>query len=141
MKARTVRHRAGFLFCTIHSEHGIIRSVVISTPKDGRVPHQLQIGLGEAIRRLVTLDARYRQGHITQTERAERELLFEGLNAIPVPLQASCREGEDFNLNGVPDTVEFFNLMAASNCCTLEHKSEVREAPAPKQKKTKAERL
>lgn len=103
-------------------------------------PHRLQIGLGEAIRRLVNLDARYRQGHISDVERAERELLFEGLNAIPIPLKASCREGEDLNLNGVPDTIEFFNLMAVSNCCTLDHSPEVREAPAPK-KKLKSERL
>ena len=117
--------------------------MVNSAPKDTLIPHQLKVGLGEAIRRLVNLDARYRQGHISDTERAERELLFEGLNAIPVPLRASCREGDDFNLNGVPDTVEFFNIMAASSCCTLEHKSDVREAPASssKQKKTKTERL
>lgn len=119
---------------------GIIRIVEKPVKAPAMMPHQLQIGLGEAIRRLVTLDARYRQGHISDVERAERELIFEGINAIQIPLKASCREGEDLNLNGIPDTVEFFNLVAVSNCCTLDHTPDVRPDTSSK-KKSKSERL
>ena len=93
-----------------------------------KADHRLVIGLGDAVRRLMYLENRYRSGQITETQGRERDLILDGLNAVPVPLQASCIPGEDLNSNGIPDTVEFFQLISEGNCggCEMKKPDDVR---------------
>ncbi len=95
--------------------------------KQAAQDHRMRLGLGDMIRRLVVLDAKYRQGICSATDLAERELIFSGLNEIQVPVTASCTPGEDLNQNGIPDTTEFFRIAAATDCCVLQHKPEARQ--------------
>lgn len=79
------------------------------------------------------LAKRYNAGVATGYENAERLLIEDALNSIRVKLQASCVPGEDMNADGIPDTVEFFELMASGSCGC-----EVRQPPvAPKKSKVK----
>ena len=74
----------------------------------------MQIGLGEAIERLVALDAAQKAGIANEEERVERKLLFEALNEITLDLGFDC-DGD-----GVPDTaMEVFAASASTSCCRL----------------------
>lgn len=88
--------------------------------------HQLTIGLGTALRRLEALEKRRRSGAASDNDRAELAILYDALNTIPLTLRASCVPGEDFNKDGKADTVQFFELMATTDCCTLQHPPETR---------------
>ena len=74
---------------------------------------QMQLGLGEAISRLMRLEKRTTANLATPEEKAERELLFEALNETKLDL------GFDCDLDGVPDTVAIFAKTAKTSCCRL----------------------
>ncbi|MAG26008.1 hypothetical protein CMI47_10555 [Candidatus Pacearchaeota archaeon] len=74
----------------------------------------MQVGLGEAIERLVRLDGALKAGIANDEQKAERRLLFEALNEISIDLGFDC-DGD-----GVPDTaMEVFAASASTSCCRL----------------------
>ncbi len=123
---------------------GILRDVSTKTPKNavpvqtaspGSQNHRMELGLGELIDRRETLRHRYRAGIATDWENAERALLDEALNSIRIPINASCVPGEDMNRDGIPDTIQFFELAAKSDCCVLQHKEDTPRIAPPGKKK------
>lgn len=97
--------------------------------------HRIQVGLGDALERWGKLNHRYRSGLATAIEVEERRLLAEALNSIKVHINASCVPGEDMNRDGLPDTLEFVEMMAKSDCCVLQHQGDaVREGSKEKKK-------
>lgn len=99
-----------------------------SKPHEKTSRHRLTIGLGVAIRRLVALEFKRRNGVASANEKVEIDLLHDALNTIPLELEASCVPGEDLNKDGRADTVEFFELITQTDCCILDR-------PAPANKK------
>lgn len=83
--------------------------------KDVRHQQALHMGLGEAIQRLIHVEFMFRQGFGTVPEAllAERQMLLEALNVVPIQV------GFDCNSDGVPDTVEIFEHAASTSCCRL----------------------
>jgi len=77
---------------------------------------RVQMGLGEAIERLIRVDAGAAQGY--GGSRAdlmeERRLIVEALNQ-----QYKLDLGFDCNMDGVPDTVEIFMQSAQTSCCRI----------------------
>lgn len=99
-----------------------------SKSSDKTASHRLTIGVGDAIRRLVALEFKRRNGVASANEKAEIDLLHDALNTLPLALNASCVPGEDLNRDGRADTVEFFELITQTDCCILDR-------PAPANKK------
>lgn len=111
------------------SMFGLTKKPKAGKSTEAKNSHRLKMGLGDMIRRVLTLESARRVGAATDDERAQLDLLMQALNEIQIPLQASCRPGEDLNMNGVPDTVEFFSIMSKTDCCVLD--SSVPEKVAP----------
>lgn len=84
---------------------------------------EVRMGLGEALRRLLDIEIRYRHGGSTEGLARERNLLLQALNRVEIQL------GFDCNRDGVPDTVEIFQQAAETSCCRITDLSGV--APAP----------
>lgn len=86
-----------------------------TTTEDLKHHQQVRLGLGEAIRRLVHVEFRYRQGihAVPEVLLEERDLLTSALNQFELEL------GFDCNDDGVPDTVEIFEQSAATSCCRI----------------------
>lgn len=73
----------------------------------------LEMGLGEAIGRLNTLQGIIHSGTATDEIRTEYRMILEALNVIKLQL------GFDCNNDGVPDTVEIFKESVGTGCCRL----------------------
>jgi len=77
--------------------------------------HEVRVGVGEAIRRLIEVEFRYRQAreHMPEELLDERELLVTALNQFELELGFDCNE------DGVPDTVEVFQATVSQGCCRI----------------------
>lgn len=87
---------------------------------------QMRVGLGEALQRLLRVEARLMNGFATIEEEdlAQRQLILDALNLTQLDLGFDC-DGDD-----IPDTVDIFEKAAQTSCCRI-------VTEAPKQKKTK----
>ena len=74
---------------------------------------QMKMGLGEAVRRLLEVEIRFRQGGRTEELTSERTMLLDALNRVEIDLGFDCNE------DGMPDTVEIFQKAAATSCCRI----------------------
>ena len=93
---------------------------------------KVELGLGEAVRRLLSLELRVTRGlSLGPEDRAEREMLLGALNAIKLDL------GFDCNNDGVPDTVEIFKQSVDTSCCRLVHEDTSRRKPAKSSRRRK----
>ena len=88
---------------------------------------KMQVGLGEAIRRVNTLHSKLGRGIASETEKSEHSLLMDALNEIKIDLGFDC-DGD-----GIPDTIEVFARTAQTSCCRL---IPADAAPAPKRRRT-----
>lgn len=75
----------------------------------------MQMGLGEALQRLLKVELLLQRGiaAVPETTREERKLIIDALNTHKLDL------GFDCNLDGVPDTVEIFAKSAETACCKI----------------------
>lgn len=71
------------------------------------------MGLGEAIKRLVTIEFQFRIGQRSQILLDERDLLLKAMDHLQIELGFDCDE------DGLPDNVEIFQKAAATSCCRL----------------------
>lgn len=111
-------------------------AVPVQTVSPGSQDHRVKIGLGSALRRHQVLMNRYRSGVSTDYENAERVLIEDALDEIKLTINASCVPGEDLNRDGIPDNLEFFELMASGACdCTVRRDSVPAPAPTSNQKR------
>ena len=74
---------------------------------------KMQVGLGEAIKRVNKLHARVSRKLASEEEASEHELLMDALNEIKIDLGFDCDE------DGVPDSIEIFAKTAKTSCCRL----------------------
>ena len=74
---------------------------------------KMQVGLGEAIKRVNLLHTKIRSRIASEEESSEHELLMEALNEIKIDLGFDC-DGD-----GIPDTIEVFAKTAKTSCCRL----------------------
>lgn len=88
---------------------------------------QLQVGLGEAIKRINQLSSKKSRGILKEDELQEYDLLMEALNNIKIDLGFDC-DGD-----GIPDSIEIFTATAKTSCCRL---IDLQEQEKPKRKKT-----
>lgn len=75
----------------------------------------MQVGLGEAIQRLMRVELMLRQG-FTNTpaeHKEEHRLLLEALNTHQLDLGFDCDE------DGVPDSIDIFAKSAHTSCCRI----------------------
>lgn len=73
----------------------------------------MEMGLGEAIGRLNTLQSIIHTGTATEEIRSEYRMILSALNVIKLQL------GFDCNNDGIPDTVEIFKESIGTGCCRL----------------------
>lgn len=75
----------------------------------------MQMGLGEAIHRLLQVELMRSRGlaAVPAEAKAERDLIVEALNTHMLDL------GFDCDLDGVPDTVQIFAQSAQTSCCRI----------------------
>jgi hypothetical protein len=92
---------------------------------------QMQVGLGEAIRRVNTLSSRKSRGILSTTESEEYDLLMSALDNIKIDLGFDC-DGD-----GIPDSIEIFTATAKTSCCRL---IDLGELPKPKKRRTSSRR-
>jgi hypothetical protein len=93
----------------------------------------MQMGLGEAMKRLIMLHTKVAGGFATPEERAERLLILDALNEIKLDL------GFDCNADGIPDTIQIFAQSAETACCRLipadsSRRETPKKKPAPRRK-------
>ena len=74
---------------------------------------KMQVGLGEAIRRVNRLHSKMGRGIASTEEKSEHDLLMDALNEIKIDL------GFDCDNDGIPDTIEVFAKTAKTSCCRL----------------------
>ena len=111
-------------------------AVPVQAASPGSLDHRVKIGLGSALRRHQVLTNRYRSGISTDYENAERLLIEDALDEIKLTINASCVPGEDLNRDGIPDNLEFFELMASGSCdCTVRREPAPASVPAPTKKR------
>jgi hypothetical protein len=116
------------------------KAEVVALPP-GRVAVPLRLGLGDALLRLLWLDAEVRQpGRKNRADLVkERLLLLDALNRIPIDLGFDCDgdgladEGVDTDGDGVGD-VAIFAASARTSCCRI-----LPPPPPAKAKPAKAE--
>lgn len=92
---------------------------------------QMQVGLGEAIKRVNHLHARVTRRLASAEEKEEHELLMNALDNIKIDLGFDC-DGD-----GVPDSIEIFTTTAKTSCCRL---IDLGEMPKPKRKRRTSSR-
>lgn len=82
---------------------------------DTPVNKTLQMGLGEAIQRLMRVELMRQNGYSKVPDQlvAERDMIVAALNTHRLDL------GFDCNSDGVPDTVEIFKQAAETSCCRI----------------------
>lgn len=75
----------------------------------------MQMGLGEAIQRLMQVELLRTRGLVAvpAEARAERDLIIEALNTHLLDL------GFDCDMDGVPDSVQIFAQSAKTSCCRI----------------------
>jgi hypothetical protein len=79
-----------------------------------RVQKALQMGLGDAVQRLMRVELLLQTGLAPSEQmKAERKMILEALNTHQLSL------GFDCNDDGVPDTVEIFSQSAQTSCCRI----------------------
>lgn len=90
------------------------------------VQKKMQMGLGEAILRLMQVEALRSRGlaKVPDEAKAERDLIVEALNTHKLDL------GFDCDTDGAPDSVQIFAQSVQTACCRL--------VPADTSRKTKA---
>lgn len=76
-------------------------------------PKLVRVGLGEAMRRLLDVEIRFRHGLTTPELTRERDMLLEALNRVEIQL------GFDCDNDGAPDTVEIFRESSETSCCRI----------------------
>ena len=74
---------------------------------------QMQVGLGEAIKRVNHLHSKSSRGILKGDETQELELLMSALDNIKIDLGFDC-DGD-----GVPDSIDIFTATAKTSCCRL----------------------
>jgi hypothetical protein len=77
------------------------------------ISKQMSVGLGEAMRRLLDIEIRFRNGVSSKEMAVERDMLLEALNRVEIQL------GFDCNVDGVPDTMKIFQASSETSCCRL----------------------
>lgn len=80
-----------------------------------RVKKTLQMGLGEAIQRLMRVELYIQAGLTSMPDamRAERQMIIDALNTLKLDLGFDCNE------DGIPDTVDIFQRAAETSCCRI----------------------
>lgn len=76
---------------------------------------EIKMGVGDAVKRLIAVEFRVRQGlaAIPETELRERDMIINALNQYQLSLGFDCTG------DGVPDDVSIFEHSAATSCCRL----------------------
>jgi len=76
---------------------------------------KMSVGLGDAIKRVISVELRYAHGHSAVPEALleERDMLVAALNQIPLDLGFNC-DGSD-----VPESIEIFRTAAETSCCRI----------------------
>lgn len=92
---------------------------------------QLQVGLGEAIKRVNHLHSKVSRGIVTTEEKQEHDLLMEALDNIKLDLGFDC-DGD-----GIPDSIEIFTQTASTSCCRL---VDIEEKKPTRKKRTRSRR-
>ena len=92
---------------------------------------QMQVGLGEAIRRVNLLHSKVTRRLATSEEREEHDLLMNALDNIKIDLGFDC-DGD-----GIPDSIEIFTATATTSCCRL---VDFEEQVKPRKRKTSSRR-
>ena len=87
---------------------------------------KMQVGLGEATRRLNVLDYKVRSNVASSEEQEEHTLLMNALDNIKIDLGFDC-DGD-----GIPDSIEIFTATAKTSCCRL---IDLEDLPKPKRKR------
>lgn len=78
------------------------------------VQKTLQMGLGEAIQRLLRVELFIQKGiGMSESLRAERDMILAALNTHKLDL------GFDCNMDGVPDDVSIFAKSVETSCCRI----------------------
>lgn len=75
---------------------------------------KLQIGLGEAIQRILKLENRLSNGFHSEHDHEERLMLLDALNLTMLDLGFDCDATEN-----IPTTVEIFAKSAETSCCRV----------------------
>ena len=96
----------------------------------------LQMGMGEALHRMISVHALITAGVASKEQREEFKMIIEALNQNKIDL------GFDCNLDGVPDTVEIFAKSVQTSCCKPQrlHVSSRKPPAFGKEKKEKKEK-
>ena len=92
---------------------------------------QMQVGLGEAIKRVNQLHARVTRRLASAEEKEEHELLMNALDNIKIDLGFDCDQ------DGIPDSIEIFTATAKTSCCRL---IDLEDLPKPKRKRKTSSR-
>lgn len=87
---------------------------------------QMQVGLGEAIKRVNHLHAKVSKSIASLEEKEEHILLMNALDNIKIDLGFDC-DGD-----GIPDSIEIFTATAKTSCCRL---IDLNDLPKPKRKR------
>lgn len=96
---------------------------------------RIQMGLGEAIRRMVHLEINHANGYdISPAVAAESKMIMDALN-----VQYQLDLGFDCDNDGVPDTVEIFARSAETSCCRILPMDERPKKARGKSRATKSE--
>lgn len=91
---------------------------------------QMQVGLGEAIKRVNYLHSKVSRNVISSDERQEHDMLMHALDNIKIDLGFDC-DGD-----GIPDSIEIFTATAKTSCCRLVDISEMPSSPKQRRKST-----
>lgn len=85
------------------------------TSAEVKVRKALQMGLGEAVQRLMRVELLLQTGlaAVPAAMKAERQLILDALNTSRLDLGFDCDD------DGVPDTVEIFKKSAETSCCRI----------------------
>lgn len=92
---------------------------------------QMQVGLGEAIKRVNYLHSKVSRNVISSDERQEHDMLMDALDNIKIDLGFDC-DGD-----GIPDSIEIFTATAKTSCCRLIN---LEETPKPKRRRKTSSR-
>lgn len=93
---------------------------------------QMQVGLGDAIRRSNFLHSKKNRGVLLPGEGEELELLMDALNNVKIDLGFDCDE------DGIPDTIEVFAKTAKTSCCRLIDLDELQPKKKTRSRKSKS---
>ncbi len=92
---------------------------------------EIKMGVGDAIKRLIAVEFRVRQGlaSVPTNELQERDMIINALNQYQLNLGFDCTG------DGIPDDVGIFEHSAATSCCRLLPEGKI---PTDKSRKKKA---